>query len=41
MSFFPCFRNYKKTTCVIGGIYPDRAAEQRTPVMQVILSVSL
>ena len=24
---------------VTGGIYPDRAAKQQTPVMQVILSV--
>ena len=25
-------------TCVAVGIYPDRAAKQQTPVMQVIIS---
>ena len=24
-------------TCITGGIYPDRAAKQQTPAMQVIL----
>ena len=25
---------------ITGGIYPDRAAKQQTPVMQVIISVA-
>jgi hypothetical protein len=28
----------ERITCVAGGIYPDRAAKQQTPVMQVIIS---
>ena len=34
-------RNDKRITCITGGIYPDRAAKQQQPVMQVILFVSL
>ena len=26
-------------TCITGGIYPDRAAKQQTPVVQVTISV--
>ena len=27
------FRNCEIITCITGGIYPDRAAKQQTPVM--------
>jgi hypothetical protein len=27
-------------TCATGGIYPDRAAKQQTPVTQVIISIT-
>ena len=32
------FSETERITCITGGIYPDRAAKQQTPVMQLILS---
>jgi hypothetical protein len=33
-------RNGGITSCITGGIYPDRAAKQQPPVMQLIIPVS-
>ena len=31
--------NCEIITCITSGIYPDRAAKQQTPGMQVIISI--
>ena len=38
---YALLRNCEIITGITGGIYPDRAAKQQTPVMPVIISVSL
>ena len=35
---YALLRNCEIITGITGGIYPDRAAKQQTPVMQVIIS---
>ena len=32
--------NCEIITCITGDIYPDRAAKQQTPLMQVIISIT-